>query len=66
MYAPSRIGSINDPYNTINLNFPSLSQANPVPNFPSDINSMNMGKNPQLQPDTSQLPNSTSYGICLF
>jgi len=45
MHAQTRIGNMNDPYNTGTMNFPSLSQANPPTNYTNNlVNNMSMNK----------------------
>ena len=65
MHASSRLGSVNDPYNTINLNFPSLSQANLSTNLLPNLvnNNMDMGKKNDQFP---QYDPNINYGIFLI
>ena len=66
MHASSRLGSINDPFNTINMNFPIISQTSSSTNFPPNLgnnNNMNMGKKNDQFP---QYDPNTNYGIFLI
>lgn len=63
--AQSRLGSINDPHNQINMNFPSLSQANPSTNFPNNlVNNMSANKKSEgfAQYDNNPF-NSNTFGF---
>ena len=65
MHASSRLGSLNDPFNAVNMNFPILSQTSSSTNSPPNLanNNMNMGKKNDQFP---QYDPNINYGISLF